>query len=54
MDRYQNDGCRLSYKVDEIDFPAEGTEGECTDGRYSALSRYLITCIWLINTSKVG
>ena len=42
VDRYQNDGRRLSYKVDETDFPVEGTEGAgCS---YSTVSRYLITC----------
>ena len=45
MDRYQNDGRRLSHKVDETDFPAEGTEGEGAGCSHSALSRYLITCI---------
>ena len=45
MDRYQNDGRRLFHKVDETDFPAEGTEGECAGCSHSALSRYLITCI---------
>ncbi len=60
-DLYESRGDRLEWiatrtmvadcltKVDETDFPAEGTERECAGCSYSAMSRYLITCIaWLL------